>query len=412
MKKIFVLALLIPLLAGCGEQPSEEVLPEDNNQPVDVVPSGGDQQTPTDQPIDVVPGGDDNQPGDNNPPVTTPGYFKRFEEQLVGHEEEDVTFLELFDGVNNDYSVSFVYEPHFHLGLRIVDYSLDFEYIHPNEGTYAEDYESISFTLSGYFPENKTFRNGNYSLNHSLVNEQDVFTLTSPNNTFALTTTRKGEPNYINSDLIGKYEYKVGEDSKFNINVEVGERANGYPVTIGLSEGEKAFTTSNISYSGNKVDFTVNGNEDGAYISNGVAGTFSYSDNTGKYTLKLGDNSYALTEVEDDTPESRYFFAANIQLEHTDFKVEMNIDLLTGTMRRLGIHEYGYTKTFVLFQISEDGDEMTSCQNVSNRNIFNSQAGELVFKHRVENGVDKVDLYIRNTLAYSDIPIAPFVSQS
>ena len=424
MKKLFYLLALLPLLVGCGEkpngEPSEPVLPDDGSgQPPDVTPSdGGDQGGET------TPGegegsgeggeGGEGQGGDDTP-VTTPGYFKQFADQAVGHEDTlDTTFINLYDAEANRFMVSFVFEPHFHFGLVITDYSLDFEYLSPNEGTFSEDYETFTSTLTAY-STNATFKRGSYVLSHSLVDGVDQFALNAAGVQLALTTTPKAAPTYICSDLVGTFKYSTS----FEVKVEVGERDACYPATISIKEGDNTFTASNLVNSSNKTTFNIEGAADGALIKRGAA-TLSYSDNTGKVKLQMGDNSYNLEEVEEETVATGYFNTASIVLTHTDFTIQMNIEsanLDTGT-RFIRIIETGYESWVInmMCSISKDANTLTSQQSIGThypRQIFYDLAiGDIVIVHRVESGNDIIDLYLKGVLTYPNLAISPFVPQS
>ena len=334
-------------------------------------------------------------------PSSQNGYFKQFEEQVEVAERE-YTFIELYDGSLNRFQVSFIYDLHFGYSLRIVEYDL-FDWYHaPNEGVFANDYESITFEFSD-LSSSDLFKRGEYTLYHSLVNGKDSFKLKAVDIEYPLTTTKKDAPVHINGNLVGTFLY----EDKFSITSQVSTKEEGLKSTILLTEEDKEFTTSNLVFNDASVSFATTGSQDGEYIKDGGSYTFSYNENNETWKLVSGSNEYNLAKKDEEKPTKEGYFYSNL-VKTSNAHVVIDILNELGEERRqvlLSELDPGGKANFAAFLlISNNGESLVNEQSLSGKLIFTSDAS-IELRHSTINNIDKFELYRNNQLLYDDLVI-------
>ena len=355
MKK-FALLLLLPILVGCGD----------------------------------------------NPTPSSNGYFKQYKDQVTDLEKE-YSFITLYDGVENQsrFSLEFLYEPHFHFGLKITEYAVQPVIHYPNEGIFSNDYESVTFTLvnstSALFPK------GKYVLSHYLDNEIDQFRLTCGNTVYPLTSEKKKSPYKLNPGLYGKFEYQVNEEALFEIKVE---ESNDTEVIVSLKENEKEFTASEYSMLGDELDFKIIGNSDGTYLKNNTLAKFIYNDEGTEeemWTLYLGSVSYHLTYIHIDPvdPTEGYFRNNKVILSNNSFSCEL-VNVMGGLGWQVKL-TVGEKSIYTFFTISDDGESLSS-SGINLTPVFEA-SNTYRFTHYLEGTTDKVDLFKNDVIYYQDLTI-------
>ena len=339
------------------------------------------------------------------------GFFKRFKDQ-IDNKEEEVTFLNLFDSISNLYSVDFYYDLHIGFSLKITEYDLLDYYYYPNEGVFSDDFESVTFQLSDR-NDSELFPAGTYVLEHKLVNKADSFTLkvsnVTDNLTYNLTTTHKDAPIHIDINLVGTFDYKVNDETMFTIYSKVGSKADGFPSTITLNEGDKEFNASNYHFSNSEVTFDISGTSDGTYIKRTNNVSIKYSESSDSCKLILGNDNYPLVKRDEGPIGKEGFFYNNaLRLSNEYFTMEMKSEV--GTERRYysisELDEGGRKNMVVLFRIYNQGETLRNDQGFNGYTIFSGVTSDtLEFRHRVENDADIVDVYRNNSLLYSNLTI-------
>ena len=181
-------------------------------------------------------------------------YFQRFFEK-VKNPEKEYHFLDLYDAEDNRFKVEFLYEPHFHFGLKITEYAIYTVYHYPDEGIFSDDYEQVSFELVA--SESTLFPAGVYVLSHTLEDGQNKFSLQANTITYELTTTPKEDPVGFDSGLLGDFSYYVNDDKAFDMSVTAEKVDTTYNLYVSLTEGELEFEATNIKRNGKSISFNI-----------------------------------------------------------------------------------------------------------------------------------------------------------
>lgn len=367
-------------------------------------PNKPSSDTPSD-PAD--PGTDPVDPGtDPVDPKTEEGYFQNIKDELEKGVTEEKTWATFYDKDDNRFVLTLHYDLNFGLAIHIEEYDLWNFLVNANGGTVSEDAESITFTNSA-LEKTDLFKKGTYVLAHNNGN----FTLNAAGVVLNLTTTVKEDPHYIYKDLVGSFEYKVSEDTKFTLDVEVGTKADHYPVTISIKEGDKSFTGSNIKNNSTTTTFDISGTSDGEYIKASTGVTFTYSEINGTYKLKIGNNTYSLSKLEEEEEEydKGYFERSAGKYKFTCNDFEVRVSNMTGNayiqLVFKELVEGGNPNFQCLFQII-DNDTITNVQSITNsKNKVFVGHNKYTFKHSKTGNTDKVDLYFDEVLAYENLTI-------
>lgn len=389
MRKELFYLLLIPFLFGCNKKGEVSHIDSDISS----------EQSETSN-IESSSSGEE---------VTGPQYFKQFKDQVDANPNGEFEFLKLYDKDGNRFNVTFIYEDHMGYILHIEEYDLDNVYINPVDGQFSDDYESIAFTNTSHV-KSTLFKDGRYVLKHILVDEADTFVLETPiTGTYSLTSQAKPAPKYINSDLVGEFEYIKSEVIQFSITVTVSSRETGYIPTIALKEGDVDYSTSNVTIGTDEVTFSITGSASGTYILLNATYKMTAS-SAGAVKVLINSTSYSLTKKEKEKPEdNRYFVVANVILSNSEIKIELG-NIVGDNERRFAfmteLGEGGKGRFQGLYLISEDGNTLTSAQNFSGILVFTS-GSTFVIQHSVVNGQDKVDFYKDGTLLFENLTITP-----
>lgn len=339
-------------------------------------------------------------------PKTQGGYFQNVKNDIEEGVTEEKEWGKFYDKDDNRFVVTLHYDLHFGLAIHIEEYDLWNFLVNANEGEVSEDAESITFTNSA-LEKTDLFKKGTYVLTHNNGN----FTLNAAGVVLNLTTTAKEDPHYILKDLVGKFEYQSGGETKFTMDVEVGTKAEHYPVSISIEEGNKTFTGSNIRNNSSTTTFDISGTSVGQYIKSTTGATFTYNENNETFTLKIDNNSYLLTKNEgegEETDES-YFESTigKVKFVCDDFEARVSSNS-SGAYLQLIIKELvadGNTNIQCFFQMVDE-DTLTNVQSIGNpKNKVFIGHDEYTFKHSVVNDTDKVDLYFDGVLAYENLSI-------
>ena len=337
----------------------------------------------------------------NTPEPTQDGYFKQFEEK-VDNKRDEYTFINLFDGEYNRFTVTFNYDLHFGYTLKIVEYDLIDWLYYPNEGTFAKDYESVSFYLADK-STSELFPRGQYTLKHSLVNDKDSFTLVVIDKEYKLTTEEKSAPVHIDGDLVGNFVYLDNEEEKFSISSTVSSKEDGLKSTITLKEGELDFVAANISFSSASCSFILSGANDGHYLKRGVSYTFKFIESTGKWKL----NDYVLEKKDGEKPtKDGYFYNSLVTFgnEHVLISILSEMGESSRFVSLSELDEGGKKNINTFFDITNDGESLVNSQSIKGNLIF-TEGSNFEIKHTIKNNVDTFELYKNNTLLYSDMLI-------
>ena len=343
----------------------------------------------------------------------TVGHYQGIKEELAKGVTEEKTWATYYDKDDNRFNITLHYDLHFGLALHIVEYDLWDFLANANEGEVSEDSESITFTNSA-LEKTALFKRGTYVLSHT---SNGGFTLDAAGVLLNLTTEAKEDPNYIDKDLVGTYEYRKGVAKTFELSVQVGEKENHYPTTITLNEGSKTFTGSNLKNNEATSTFDISGSSDGQYIKNTVGAELAYNENNETYKLKIGDTTYNLTKTSGyiEPEKEKGYFELNvdkIKLSCSDFEVTMTDMGGTGYIL-FYIHELveGGKNINCVFEVVDE-DTVTNFQTITNPNnkIFVGH-DKYTFVHSVVNDVDKVDLYFDGVLAYENLTITPIEAE-
>ena len=331
-------------------------------------------------------------------------YFKKYYDKVEQDSSREYSFLTLYDAEDNRFSVTFGYGLHFFYELKITEYDINDWYHSPNEGVFAEDYESVSFTFNAA-SESELFPDGTYILSHQYVENKHAFTLSVNGNVLPLTTQKKTRPTFINDGLIGEFSYKENNQIAFTLSCDVGPLSRKRPVIITLKEGELSFGASTIIVKSSSVSFTIGGDYEGQYVKFGSASLSV--DSAEQVTLKIGRKSYKLTK-ESGPVQSSYFGDENNHSTYSNKYVSMTLSNLMGTSFRYiqlsELQEGGRKDWFVLFNILDEGNRLTNKQSLGGNLIFTSDS-TVSLVHSVVNDHDKVDLYKDGILLYESLII-------
>ena len=345
----------------------------------------------------------------------TPNYFKEVAEAIEEGLSEDTHFMTFYDEENRFYA-ELNYGDHFHLELKIVEYDLWDFVLYPNEGVISEDYDTITFEYTAN-EETDLFKKGAYVLKHEIKDNKDTFSLKAVSSTYNLTLSKKERPNYILKDLVGEFEYLSSSDATlFSMKVEVGEKSQGYPVTISLEEGDKSFTASNIKNSGNQTAFAINGQTNGNYVKKTNNAVLSYSEDDDEYKLKIDSTSYSLFKtkgMDDKDTDGNYFISNSEKLKFScdDFEISLSYTIGDGQYISLRIKELvaeGNTNINCMFKVTDDNtiENMQTMTNPKNKIFIVSEMGICKLTHSVVNNQDRVDIVINSTTSYQNLTIS------
>ena len=337
-------------------------------------------------------------------------YFKEYYEQVTDPAHDEFSFIQFFDAKANRFNVQFIYEPHFHFGLKITEYAATSYYWYPSEGEFSSDYESMTCTLVGSSSE--LFKEGEYILSHKLNNGKDSFSLKAANKTYQLTTEYKESPINFNPGLLGTFAYMVDDEPVFSMEVEADAVDNNYVLSIGLEEGDLVFEAINIEPRGNVVEFTLSGTENGTYLSNQLNCIFDYIDENVEeemWILTSGQTNYVMTYIEEGHEEEKkegYFYNNYVSVSNNDFSLQMmnfmGTDVVSVIINEL--QEGGKKDIQTFFSIGDNGDSLTNLQGIAGNLVFTT-GNTYKFVHSVANGNDKIDLYKNGSLLYSNLEI-------
>ena len=346
-----------------------------------------------------------------NPPKDeyTP-FFKDIALDIESGDVDETTYYTFYEAGNkNRFYVELTYDLHFGLSLKIEEYDLLSFILYPNEGVVSSDYESITFSYTA-LEKTDLFSKGTYILSHN--KETDSFSLKAASKNYSLSLTEKERPNYIYYDLVGEFAYIHNDETIFSMEVEVGEKSQGYPVSILLEEGDKVFVGSNVRNNGETSTFDISGEEDGLYLKNAKDVSFSFSEGTDVHSFTIDGNRYVLTKIEEEKKEEltgNYFIdnAEKLKFSFSDFEARLS-------------YKAGKDQVFIIFkELVEDGNPnfwcyfmMTDESTIENSQTITSSKNKIFtgvskyeFKHHVENNRDIVDLYFDGVLTYSDLTI-------
>lgn len=332
-----------------------------------------------------------------SPSENKSGFFKQYVETVEKDKTKEYSFFTLYDNESNRFSLTFGYGLHFFYEIKIVEYDLTDWYHYPNEGVFADDYESVTFNLDAR-SESELFVDGKYVLSHEIKNNEDVFFLSFNDEIISLTKEPKISPKYINPNLVGDFTY----EDKFDISISVGSLKDKRPVNVSLIENETNYATSNYVINDNSMDFVING-ENGTYITEGNA-TLSYASN--QVTLINNENTYLLTKKEQKGDS--YFGNEELTATFSNEYVSITLGSLVGSNRRFlnlnELKEGGKKNIYALFAIEDDGDTLKNEQNLSGNLVFTSNS-TIKLVHSIKNNKDKIDLYKDNVLLYENLNI-------
>ena len=109
-------------------------------------------------------------------------------------------------------------------------------------------------------------------------------------------------------------------------------------------------------------------------------------------------------------PKTGFFYNNMYYISNSDFNFKMNMKMGELAVQVI-INELvdgGKSNITTYFNIGDDGDSLTSAQNISGNAIFTS-GNTYKFVHTVSNETDKIDLYKNNALLYSDLSFSLLV---
>ena len=338
-------------------------------------------------------------------------YFKQYYEEVTDPEGE-YSFINLFDKNGNRFNVEFLYEPHFQFGLRIVEYAISPIFHYPNEGVFANDYESVTFTLAESGSD--LFTAGEYVLTHTVSKGKESFTLKANNKTYALTTTPKEPPILFNVGLIGEFAYVVDENKKFSLIVSADAFGETYTLEVSLEEGELEFNGNVTTINEKSIEFNVIGSSSGEYVAINKVASFTYDDTQADgehWYFSQEGHTYEMTYIEEEEPpvtHDGYFYNNFVTVSNSDFSMAIT-SLAFGdaavmvTINELG--EGGKQNIPTYFLIGDNGDSLTNMQAIMGNTVF-EPSSTYKFVHSVNNEVDQIVLYKDNQLLYSNLVIS------
>ena len=334
-------------------------------------------------------------------------YFKRFFDR-VKNTEKEYHFLDLYDAEDNRFKVEFLYEPHFHFGLKITEYAIYTVYHYPDEGVFSDDYEQVTFELVA--SESALFPAGIYVLSHTLEEGKNHFTLQASTITYELTTTAKEDPVGFDSGVLGEFAYYDNNDQEaFTLTVGAEKVNKDYILEITLQEGELLYGVTGIAKKDKIIEFTLVGSPNGTYLKNGTKAKFEYKiDGVEEETwiLTLGNKKYYMDYADGGHTEPKvgFFYDNMFLISNSDFSLRMNFRMGELAVQVIinELTEGGRTNFTTFFNIAEEGDALVSSQDISGNVIFTT-GNTYKFVHTNIDDVDKVDLYKNDTLLYSNL---------
>ena len=338
-------------------------------------------------------------------------YFKQYYEEVTDPEGE-YSFINLFDKNGNRFNVEFLYEPHFHFGLRIVEYAVSPIFHYPNEGVFSGDYEKVTFTLAESGSD--LFTAGEYVLTHKVSKGKESFTLKANNKTYALTTTPKEPPIIFNVGLLGSFTYIENEEEKFYLDVSADAFDETYTLDVSLQEGESEFKGTIFNINDKMIEFNVSGESNGEYIEVNTNASFMYDDSREDgehWYFSQEGHIYEMTYIEEEEPpvtHDGYFYNNFVTVSNSDFSMSIT-SLAFGdaavmvTINELG--EGGKQNIPTYFLIGDNGDSLSNMQAIMGNTIF-EPSSTYKFVHSVNNAVDQIVLYKDSQLLYSNLVIS------
>lgn len=339
-------------------------------------------------------------------------YFQRFFDR-VKNPEKEYHFLDLYDAEDNRFKVEFLYEPHFHFGLKITEYAIYSVYHYPDEGVFSDDFERVTFELVE--SESAMFPAGIYVLSHTLEEGKNKFSLQANTITYELTTTKKDDPVGFDSGILGDYSYYVDDNKAFGMSVTAEKVDNTYNLYVSLEEDELEFEATNIKKNGKIINFTISGNQNGTYLKNGASAKFEYKDEGVEeetWILTLGNKKYYMEYGEGGhvDPKTGFFYDNMYIVSNSDFSLKMNMKIGELAVQVIinELVEGGKPNITTYFNIGDNGNSLTSAQNITGNMIFTS-GNTYKFVHTVSNETDKIDLYKNGTLLYSNLTFSLLV---
>lgn len=339
-------------------------------------------------------------------PVSYENYFQRFFDKVKDSEKE-YHFLDLYDAEENRFKVEFLYEPHFHFGLKITEYDIYTVYHYPDEGVFSDDYEQVTFELVS--SESTLFPAGIYVLSHVYEDGENKFSLLAGTINYELTTTKKDDPVGFDSGLLGDFSYYNNDQKAFAMNVSAEKENDTYNIYVSFDEGDLHFEATDIKRNGKIINFTISGKQNGTYLKNGTNAKFEYKDENVEeetWILTLGSKKYYMEYGEGGhtDPKTGFFYDGMYLISNDDFSLQMNMRMgelaVQVIINELG--EGGKKNISTFFNIGDNGDSLTSAQNISGNLVFTT-GNTYKFVHSVSNETDKIDLYKNNTLLYSNL---------
>ena len=338
-------------------------------------------------------------------------YFKQYYDQVVDSETE-YSFMHFYDVSENRFNIEFLYEPHFHFGLKIEQYAVIPFYIYPDEGEFSEDYESVTFTLvdsdSELFPAVK------YVLSHKILNGSDSFSLKANRITYGLTTTPKQSPIAYDPGVLGQFAYIVEDDTKFTLKVTSEEHFGSYYMHMYFTEGNLYIEALSLTIRGKLIIFTLGGHSDGEYLKAEAEGTFEYiNENVEEesWILTIGEAQYQMTYIEEEHEQvsTGYFYNNLVTISNSRFSMKIMSLAFGGSAVQVAINELGEggrQNISTFFDIGDDGESLTNRQNIVGNTVFTT-GNSYVFRHYINGGQDRIDLFRNDDLFFTNLTITP-----
>ena len=328
------------------------------------------------------------------------GYFEYVEEKLQNEGEGEYSFLHLYDKALNRFNVEFMYDLHFGLSLKIVEYDDQDIYIYPNEGKISKNYEQVTFTNTAC-DSSELFPRGEYTLSHKYKFGKDTFNLLAVDINYSLTLDKKEKPSFLDKELIGKYH---DEENNISIEVNRSSKKNGLVTSIILKEGNKTYIGTDFIFSDDQVEFKIKGDKDGEYIKNGSA-ALTYDSSSNEYILTIGNFDYVVLKVKEDEGEKGFFQKGYFKVSNSHLSIEF-INYFGESKVQLKLEELdeGGSIVVAFFDILDDGESLKNTQELDGKLIF-TKGNEYTLKHSLVGERDKVDLYKNDTLLYQDLII-------
>ena len=327
-------------------------------------------------------------------------YFKYVEEKLQNEGKGEYSFLQLYDNELNRFSVEFVYDLHFGLSLKIVEYDDQDIYIYPNEGEISKNYEKVTFNNDSY-DSSELFPRGEYVLSHSFKYGKDNFSLLAADINYSLTLDKKDKPLFLDKDLIGKYH---DEENKFSLEVNRSSKKNGMITSIILKEENKTYIGADFTYGNDQVEFNIKGDEDGEYIKNGSA-ALTYDMESEEYIFTVGSFDYVILKNKEDENEKGFFHTGFFKVFNEHLSIEL-VNYIGDSKAQLKLEELdeGGAMIIAFFDLLDNGETLKNTQELDGKLIF-LKNNKYELKHTIVDDKDQVDLYKNEELLYQNLTI-------